>query len=122
MLKKAEIRNLQDYKIFIKVKGEGQTRVGSRWVITEKEAHNGHKTKCKARLVARGFQELLKPQSDSPMAAKESFKLLTALSANFRFKLASVDINAAFLQSKVLDRKVFVEPPADIKKQGIIRN
>ena len=43
-----------------------------------------------------------------------------ALSANFHFKLASVDICAAFLQSKVLDRDVFVEPPSDIKKQGII--
>ena len=89
-------------------------------VITEKEQHDGQKTKVKARLVAQGFQEALKPQSDSPTAAKESFKLLMALSANFHFKLASVDIRAAFLQSKVLDRDVFVEPPSDIKKQGII--
>ena len=106
--KKAEIRNLQDYETFIKVKDEGQTRVGSRWVITEKEQHNGQKTKFKATQVASGFQESLKPQSDSPMAAKESFKLLTALSANFGFKLASVDICAVFLQSKVLDREVFL--------------
>ena len=42
-----------------------------------------------------------------------------ALSANFYFKLASADIRAAFLQSKVLDRDVFVEPPLDIKKQTI---
>ena len=111
MLKKAEIRNLQDYETFIEVKHKGQTRVGSRWVITEKEAHNRHKTKCKTSLVTRGFQESSKPQSDSPTAAKESFKLLTALSANFGFKLASIDICTAFLQSKVLDREVFVEPP-----------
>ena len=71
-------------------------------------------------MVARGFQEALKPQSDSPTAAKKSFKLSMALSANFHFKLASVDIRAAFLQSKVLDRDVFVEPPLDIKKQGIV--
>ena len=43
-----------------------------------------------------------------------------ALSANFHFKIASVDISAAFLQSKVLDREVYVEPPSDIKKQGIV--
>ena len=54
--KTAEIKNLQEYETFIKVKNEGQTRVGSRWVITEKEQHNGQKTNCKARLVARGFQ------------------------------------------------------------------
>ena len=70
--------------------------------------------------MAQGFQEALKPQSDSPIAAKEYFKLLTALSANFYFKVASVDICAAFLQSKVLDRDVYVEPPSDIKKQEVI--
>ena len=43
-----------------------------------------------------------------------------AIAANFRFKLVSVDIYAAFLQSKVFDRNLFVEPPADIKKEGII--
>ena len=70
--------------------------------------------------MTQGFQEALKPQSDSLTAAKESFKLLMALLANFHFKLALVDIRAAFLQSKVLDRDIFVEPPSDIKKQGII--
>ena len=43
-----------------------------------------------------------------------------AVSANFGFKLASVDIRAAFLQSKVLDREVYVEPPSDVKKPGVI--
>ena len=98
--KKAEMKNLQDYETFIEVKDEGQTRVGSRWVITEKEQLDGQKTKVKARLVARSFQETLKPQSDSPMAAKESFKLLMALAANSHSSIASVDICAAFLQSK----------------------
>ena len=86
----------------------------------QKEKHNGQKQDCKARLVARGFQESLKPQSDSPTASKESFKMLMAITADFGFKLASVNIRAVFLQSKVLDRDVFIEPPADIKKQGII--
>ena len=114
--KETKVKNLQDYETFMEVEDEGQTKVGSQWVITVKEQHDGQKTKVKARLVAQGFQEALKPQSDSPIAAKESFKLLMALSANFHFKLASVDIRAAFLQSKVLDRNVFVEPPLDIKK------
>ena len=49
--KKAEIKNLKDYETFMEVKDEGQTKVGSRWVITEKEQHDGQKTKVKARLV-----------------------------------------------------------------------
>merc|ERR1712089_62769 len=46
--------------------------------------------------------------------------MLMAVAANSRFKLASVDIRAAFLQSKVLDRYVFVKPPSDVKKPGWI--
>ena len=107
-----EIRNLKDYDTFEEVRDEGQERIGSQWVVTEKEKHDGQKQACKARLVARGFQESLKPQSDSPTASKDSFKMLMAVAANSKFKLASVDIRAAFLQSKVLDRDVFIEPPS----------
>ena len=46
--------------------------------------------------------------------------MLVAVAANSGFKLASVDIRAAFLQSKVLDREVFIEPPIDVKKQGCV--
>ena len=44
-----------------------------------------------------------------------------AVAANSNFKLASFDIRAAFLQSRTLDRDVFVERPPDIKQHGIIR-
>ena len=43
-----------------------------------------------------------------------------AVAANNGFKLASVDIRAAFLQSKTLNRDVFIKPPADIMKPGVI--
>ena len=66
-------------------------------MVTEKEKHDGQKQACKARLVERGFQEFLKPQSDSPTAFKDSFKMLIAVAENLKFKLASVDIRAAFL-------------------------
>ena len=115
-----KIRNLKDYDTFEEVPDEGQQTIRSRWVITQKEKHDGQKQQCKARLVAKGFQESLKPQSDSPTASKESFKMLVAVAANSGFKLASVDIRAAFLQSKVLDREVFIEPPIDVKNQGCI--
>ena len=88
--------------------------------MTEKEKHDGQKQAYKSRLVERGFQKFLKPQSDSPTASKDSFKMLMAVAANSRFKLAAVDIRVAFLQSRVLDRDVFIEPPSDIKKPGWI--
>ena len=43
-----------------------------------------------------------------------------ALAANNGFKLVSMDIRAAFLQAKMLDREVYMKPPEDIKKQGKI--
>ena len=42
------------------------------------------------------------------------------ITANSEFKLVSVDIRAVFLQSKVLDCDVFIKPPEDIKKTGVI--
>ena len=46
--------------------------------------------------------------------------MLVAVAANSGFKLASVDIRAAFLHSKVLDREVFIEHPIDVKNQECI--
>ena len=99
---------------------EGQETIGSRWIITEKQKHDGQKQDYKARLVAKGFQEIDQPQSDSPTAAKESFKLLMALSANFNFKIVSMNIIAASLQAKTLEREVLLRPPKDIEKEGVI--
>ena len=43
-----------------------------------------------------------------------------AVAANEGFKLRSIDIRAAFLQAKCLDREVYMEPPKDVKKEGKI--
>ena len=43
-----------------------------------------------------------------------------AVAANSNFKLASVDIRAAFLQSRIFFRDVFMIPKPDIKEHGII--
>ena len=118
--KESELKNLSDYGTFEEVQDIGQDRITSRWVITTKELHDGQKTKIKARLVARGFQEEVCPQSDSPTVLRESNKLFTAVAANSGFSIVSVDIRAAFLQSKELKRDVYVIPPKDIAKPGII--
>ena len=108
--KQTEVVNLMDYDVFEEVKDEGQETIGSRWVVMENKKHDGQKLLTKARLVARGFQETLKPLSDSPTVSKESLKISMAIAANSDFKLASVDIRAAFLQSRTLDGDVFMPP------------
>merc|ERR1712090_84812 len=90
------------------------------WVITKKERSDGQKCAYKGRLVARGFQEKNAPQADSPTMRRESLKLFFALAANQSFGLRSIDIRAAFLQAKDLEREIFLKPPPDVKKEGIL--
>ena len=47
--KVGEINNLMDYDVFEEVADEGQETLGSRWVVTAKEKHDGQKQKTKAR-------------------------------------------------------------------------
>ena len=63
-------------------------------MITQKEKHNRQKQACMARLVARGFQESLKLQTDNPTVSKECSKMLRVIATNFGFKFASVVIRA----------------------------
>ena len=42
------------------------------------------------------------------------------MAANEDFELRKIDIRAAFLQAKQLDRDVFLRPPKDIRKEGMI--
>ena len=122
--KKNEIKNLEDFGTFDEVNENEippeSSVIGSRWVVTEKEGHDGQKQKIKAQLVARGFQEEVKPQSDAPAAHKDSLKLFLAVTAQKDFDLMSLDIKAAFLQAKMLDRDVYLKPPKDVKKKDIL--
>ena len=78
------------------------------------------KQNYKGRLVAKGFQEKEAPQSDSPIMQRKSMKLFFAIAANEGFELRKIDIRAAFLQAKQLDRDVYMMPKKDVKKEGYI--
>ena len=51
---------------------------------------------------------------------RESMKLFFVVAANEDFELRKIDIRAAFLQAKQLDRDVFMMPLKDIKREGYI--
>ena len=67
--------------------------------------------------MARGFQKIENPQLNSLPVAKESLKWFMSVAAHNGFELAFVDIKAAFLQSKTLDREVLVKPSEDQRKE-----
>ena len=48
----AEVNNLLDYDVFEEVEDRGQETIGSRWVVTAKEKHDGQKQETRERLVA----------------------------------------------------------------------
>ena len=48
----------------------------------------------------------------------ESLEMYFAVAANKGCKIRSVDIKAVFMQARGLDREVYMEPPADIKKES----
>ena len=54
---------------------------------------------------------------DSPTCAKESLRLIFVIMATRKWKIHSIDIKAAFLQGRPIDRKVYVLPPvaAEVK-------
>ena len=52
-------------------------------LIPRKDVTVGQMTEFNVRLVVIGFQEMEKPQSDSPTVAKKSLKLLMVLVTDF---------------------------------------
>jgi hypothetical protein len=95
------------------VDDDGQETIDGRWVINKKEAHDGLKTAFKARWCLRGFKEEIKPRSGSQTVDRLSTKMFYAVVANKKWEVESIDVTAAFLQGKLLDRAVFVVPPLE---------
>ena len=109
--KNEELEKWQNMKVYQKVpKVEGKT-IRTRWVLSVK---NG---KARARLVAKRYQDhdvtddpTLK---DLPTCSKESLRIVLITIINKSWPLLSVDVKAAFLQGKFIDRNVYLTPPPE---------
>ena len=110
------MNNLVNYEMYELVENVGQERIRSRQVLTRKEEYHDQKMQIKKRVVATDFQEVKKPQLYLPMVVKESLKVLIAVILNEDFELVSMDIRAAFLQAKILDREVYKK---SLQDQGV---
>ena len=62
--KKVELKKLLDFDSYEIVNDEGQYRISCRWILWYKGEE------VRARLVARGFEELENVRSDSPTVDK----------------------------------------------------
>ena len=105
--KMEELNKLQAFNTYEIVDDEGQERITTTWVLTEKGPD------VRARLTARGFQEDGDFPTDSPTVQKHSIKILLAIAATEGWDIQTTDITSAFLQGDRMDRKVYVKPPKE---------
>jgi len=97
--------------------------VPSMWVIQRSTEDDGKQAgNLKARLVVRGDQDFAEGDipCDSPTVDRSTVKLMLAIAANENWRLRSIDISAAFLQGRDIDRIVHVQPPPEFKKPGTV--
>ena len=96
----------------------GQPLLSVRRVCTEKTV-DGCK-RIKARLVARGFEEIPseKVRVDSPIGSKEVLRILMALMASNGWTCNTIDIKAAFSQGNKLDHDVHLKPRVEVESDG----
>ena len=114
-----ELENWKNNKVYNEVDNEGQNLISVRWVITEKIIDGI--TRMKARLVARGFEEIENHniRKDSPTCGKENLRLMFLLTSAHEWKVNSMDIRAAFLQGKPIERDVYLKPPKEAHTKKI---
>ena len=114
--KEKELKNWDDFGVYIEVEDIGQETVNTNWVLVKKD--DG----VKARLCIRGDQEKNKEnvKTDSPTVNKVNVKLFYLLAAYFGWSVRTADVKAAFLQGADLDRDVYVRPPKERRVPGII--
>ena len=111
--KNKELQKMITNDVFESVPFSNQPTVSSRWVLTEK-FKNGVR-EMNARLVGRGFEEDSSTlKKDSPTCDRESLRLVFIVGSIMCWEIQSIDISAAFLQGRKLEREVYLRPPSDI--------
>ena len=89
--------------------------VTARWIFTKKIG-TGRETIFKARLVARGFQQLPHihfEETYAPVIRYQSIRLILALGCQMGHEVYQMDIRTAFLNASI-DEHILMLPPAGV--------
>ena len=117
--KEVELGKYDVYDVYEEVKDEGQKKVGTNWVLTEKIKEGNNIVK--ARLTIRGDQEEIGDiRKDSPTVRTGNVKMLLMVASMKRWQIKTSDVESAFLQSLPLQREVFVMPPKERRVPGVL--
>ena len=107
--KYVELDKLATFDVYDTVPDSGQKVISTRWILWKK----GNETR--ARLVARGFEEYVYSDVDSPTVGKSMVRLILSMAASFKWNVKTTDIKSAFLQGLPLEREVYLIPPPEAK-------
>ena len=117
----AKERELQSWKengVYEVVEDVGQRTISTRWIVTEK-MKEGNKI-CKARLVARGFEEeMAEWEKDAPTCSAETLKFCLAVMKLKRWTCYTLDVKTAYLQGDEIQREVYLKPPKEGEWNGL---
>ena len=109
--KEIELTSWKSQDVYNEVENTGQSVMSLRWVITPKII-NGQPS-VKARLVARGFEEVQDFRTDSPTCSKEGLRVVLLILVSHSWSLHSLDVKTAFLQGEPINRDLYVKPPKE---------
>ena len=105
--KQKELDKLKEFDTYEIVEDEGQEYITTLWVITKKGEE------MRARLTAKGFQEIQEVAKESPTMHKHTLRIVLAIAATNKWNIGASDVKSAFLQGNQLDRIVLVKPPKE---------
>ncbi|KAK4258396.1 hypothetical protein QN277_007851 [Acacia crassicarpa] len=97
-----------------------QKPIGVKWVYKTKTNKEGKVEKYKARLVAKGYKQKYGIDYEevfAPVARIDTIRLLTAISAQNKWKIYQMDVKSAFLNG-YLEEEVYIEQPSGYVIKG----
>ena len=116
--KEKELQSWRENDVYEEVEDVGQRAISTRWIVTEK-VKEGKKI-CKARLVARGFEEeMAEWEKDAPTCNAETLKFCLAIMKFKKWMCYSLDVKTAYLQGEDIQRDVYLKPPSEGEWNGL---
>ena len=118
--KEKELQSWKENNVYEEVENVGQKAISTRWIVTEKV--KGGENICKARLVARGFEEeMAEWEKDAPTCNAETLKFCLTVMKMKKWTCYTLDVKTAYLQGDEIQREVYLKPPSEGDWNGLWR-
>lgn len=109
-----ELNSIKEHNVYTLVTPPSSSRIlESRWVFVKKYNENGQVDKYKARLVVKGYNQILGidfQDTFSPVTTYTTIRILLALAAQYKMIVKQLDVKTAFLHGNI-DTVIYVKQP-----------